>query len=94
MSEDLVDRYISFCGIECDKNADKLIDMLNQHLSQNSGSENWQQYFVKKLKEKSNMKNDNLHFVGSQVNALFEYFTDCRDAQALELLAQLEDECC
>lgn len=89
-----VDRYISFCGIECDANADKLISILNKHLELNNGGDNWVAYFRQKLSEQLKMERDNLHFIGNQINPLFEYFEACDDQFATDLLYQIEQECC
>ncbi|TCS38874.1 N(2)-fixation sustaining protein CowN [Reinekea marinisedimentorum] len=88
------DRYISFCDIECDKNADKLIAMLDGHLEAGSGSEQWRVYFSKKRAEQKQMGRDNLNLIGNQINPLYEYFDECDDEAAQDLLYQLEQECC
>ncbi|MEI6894704.1 MAG: N(2)-fixation sustaining protein CowN [Colwellia sp.] len=88
------DRYISFFGIACDENADKLVSMLETHLHANHGAVQWQQYFNHKRIEQKRMQHDNLNLVGSQVNALYEYFNECKDQQALDLLYKIEQECC
>ncbi|GGA88108.1 hypothetical protein GCM10011369_32770 [Neiella marina] len=88
------DRYISFCGIECDANADKLIEMLKLNLSQKKGGGTWGQYFEMKFKEQHSVGSDNLHFIGNQLNPLYEYFEACGDSEAEALLYQIEQECC
>ncbi|CAM3793997.1 N(2)-fixation sustaining protein CowN [Vibrio aerogenes CECT 7868] len=88
------DRYISFCNIDCDKNADQLIQMLNEHLQASHGGEKWLQYFHHKLEEQQQRAHDNLHFIGNQLNMLYKYFEECRDEQASALLYQIEQECC
>ena len=88
------DRYISFSGIACDENADKLMAMLEKHLLAHHGAEQWQQYFNNKRAEQKRMHHDNLNLVGSQVNPLYEYFNDCEDQEALDLLFKIEQECC
>jgi hypothetical protein len=88
------DRYISFCNIECDKNADKLIAMLDKHLEAGTGSEQWRNYFREKRSEQVRMGRDNLNLIGNQINPLYEYFDECDDEEAQSLLYQLEQECC
>lgn len=94
MKTDETDRYISFSGIACDENADKLITLLETNLSANHGSAQWQEYFNNKRVEQKRMKLDNLNLVGSQVNPLYEYFSECEDKEALDLLYKIEQECC
>ena len=88
------DRYVSFCGIECEANADKLIEILEDSLNKECGSESWRSYFEQKQKEQQKMQRDNLHFIGNQLNPLYEYFELCQNTEASELLYQIEQECC
>lgn len=88
------DRYVSFCNIACDENADKLIAMLDKNIATKQGNERWIQYFGYKREEQKRMNHDNLHFIGNQINTLYEYFKNCDDTVAIELLYQLEQECC
>lgn len=94
MSDLNSDRYVSFCNIDCDQNADRLIEMLDHHIAAGNGSELWQKYFIGKRAEQKKMQRDNLNFVGSQTNPLYEYFEDCEDQTATDLLYQIEQECC
>ncbi len=94
MNNNTADRYISFCNIDCDENANHLMNMLNQHLKNGSGNQPWRSYFENKIQEQNNMGRDNLNFIGNQLNMLYSYFGECDDQQALALLYQLEQECC
>ncbi len=94
MSNENADRYISFCNIECDENANHLMDMLNKHIQAGHGKEQWHSYFQNKMREQLNMGRDNLNFVGNQLNMLYSYFGECEDNDALDLLYKLEQECC
>lgn len=94
MSKHESDRYVSFCNIDCDENANKLIEMLVKHIKESNGNEKWRQYFSLKREEQLLMSHDNLHFIGNQINTLYAYFKDCEDTIALNLLYQLEQECC
>ncbi|WP_068712761.1 N(2)-fixation sustaining protein CowN [Vibrio tritonius] len=89
-----VDRYISFEGIKCNQNADRLMGMLEHNLTQQIGDTKWQTYFADKLAHQQRCGHDNLHFIGNQMNILFDYFTQCDDQPALALLYQIEQECC
>jgi len=89
------DRYCSFAGIHCDANANQLINLLEQHLaaSENKNTQ-WQIYFKQKRQQQAQMQHDNLYFIGSQINNLYAYFEQCEDQEALDLLWQIEHECC
>ncbi len=88
------DRYISFCNIDCDQNADRIIAMLESNLNAQNGAAQWLTYFNDKRQQQLKRGHDNLHFVGNQLNMLYEYFRLCEDEAALELLYQVEQECC
>lgn len=96
MSEEIksAERYQSFSGICCDLNADQLIAMLERNLSSGHGDARWHSYFSQKRALQKKLHNDNLHFIGNQTNALYEYFTDCDDQEAKALLYKVEQECC
>ena len=93
-NEQQTDRYVSFCGIDCDLKADQLIDMLMHHLNMGNGDKKWHTYFNQKRAQQSKNKQDNLNFIGHQTNTLYEYFDVCEDKQATELLYQIEQQCC
>lgn len=88
------DRYISFCNIECDINADQLMAILEKHLNAGDGKQQWHSYFHNKRQEQEQMGRDNLNFIGNQLNVLYSYFNECNDEAALALLYKLEQECC
>lgn len=88
------DRYVSFCGIDCDLKADKLMAMLEAHLEAGSGEAKWINYFQQKRAQQLKNKQDNLNFIGHQTNTLYEYFELCQDQEASKLLYQIEQECC
>lgn len=89
------DRYVSFLDLNCDENANQLIAMLEQHLATSGkGDAQWQNYFREKQAQQAKMRQDNLHFIGSQMNNLYTYLELCEDEVALKLLWQLEQECC
>ncbi|MFT6986040.1 MAG: hypothetical protein ACJAT7_001861 [Psychromonas sp.] len=88
------DRYRSFCGLNCDLNADKLIAMLEQNMLAGNGAKEWHRYFALKRAQQNKSNHDNLHFIGNQTNTLYEYFEQCQDQDALQLLYKIEQECC
>lgn len=95
MTTATVDRYISFCGIHCDAKADELMERLEKSLTSSEGTAGqWQEYFARKRAEQRKMQQDNLHFVGSQINTLAAYFEHIEDEQSLSLLWYLEEQCC
>lgn len=88
------DRYRSFCGIDCDLNADRLIAMLEENIRAGNGDQRWHTYFAQKRAQQAKLQHDNLNFIGNQTNTLYEYFAACGDEQAKSLLYQIEQECC
>ncbi|WP_172327495.1 N(2)-fixation sustaining protein CowN [Mangrovicoccus sp. HB161399] len=86
------DRYVSFCGIDCDGNARRMMLHLDAAMAQ--GASQWRTYFERKLAEKARMGVDDLFFVGSQVNCLRAYLEEVADAPGLALLDDLEETCC
>lgn len=89
-----IDRYTSFCGIDCDLNADRLIAMLEQNISAGKGDERWHSYFAQKRAQQAKLQHDNLNFIGHQTNTLYEYFELCEDWEAKALLYKIEQQCC
>ncbi|MEX5729060.1 hypothetical protein Ga0609869_002413 [Rhodovulum iodosum] len=92
MNDATPDRYVSFVGIDCDGNADRLMDLLVARMA--GCNSRWVGYFDQKLAEKARMGNDNLYFIGSQVNSLSAFFEEIGDDEGLALLAYLEKTCC
>lgn len=94
MNKANLERYTSFNNIACDANAYKLVQLLETHICQANGEERWQLYFKEKRNQQVLLKQDDLNFIGHQTNTLYEYFSSCEDQQALDLLYQIEQECC
>jgi hypothetical protein len=90
----ITDRYISFNGITCDDHAQRIVSALHICIADPACPTPWQTYFVTKLDEIARRGQDELYFVGSQVNAIRELFTHYNDTDALQLLEQVEEECC
>ncbi len=93
-SEQQTDRYVSFCGLNCDLKADQLIAMLDENISAGKGDTRWHSYFTQKRAQQAKLQHDNLNFIGHQTNTLYEYFELCNDQEAKELLYQIEQQCC
>ena len=88
------DRYTSFGGIDCAGNARKIIDRLRQLTRSAQSEERLVTYFTTKLAQQESLGQDPLLFICSQINVIRAMFDTCQDAEALNWLAQLEDECC
>lgn len=88
------DRYVSFCGIECDLNAQRFMSKLEDCLSAGRGDPRWQDYFRQKRVQQAQMKQDDLYFIGAQMNNLYTYLEDLDDQELLDFLWQIEQECC
>jgi hypothetical protein len=91
MNDETPDRYVTFLGIACDRNAASLCDMLDARMQGNDS--HWVGYFEKKLAENARMGFDQLRFIGAQVNALQSFFEEEEDEQALALLWHIEHHC-
>lgn len=89
-----IDRYQSFCNIDCDRKADELVSRLKSQLSEYPADHPWRNYFEKKFAEQVRHHQDNLYYVGSQVNTLYSYFEEIDDDIGTELLQYLEEQCC
>ena len=93
-NEQQTDRYISFCGLDCDLKAERLIVMLDDNINAGNGDKRWHTYFAQKREQQAKLQHDNLNFIGHQTNTLYEYFELCNDQAAKKLLYQIEQECC
>lgn len=89
-----IDRYLSFDGLDCDQRARELITLVRQQIAQLGQGSPWADYFATKLAESERRGHDELHFVGSQVNALRELFVLTDHARGNALLEGLEEQCC
>ena len=93
-STEKTDRYISFDGIACDDHARRIVLWIRECGSDVERPSHWQAYFSAKLTEVEQRGQDELYFVGSQINAIRELFEHYGREDALELLDRIEDECC
>ncbi len=92
--EQQADRYVTFCGIDCSLNSDRLIAMLEKNISAGNGDTRWHRYFAQKREQQAKLQHDNLNFIGHQTNTLYEYFELCNDQAAIALLYKIEQQCC
>jgi len=94
------DRYVSFAGIEGDKNARALMLMLRRHIDQPDKSNRFWELFKNRLKtcEKPEQNGgrylDELYLVHAYINNIRELFEEYNDQSALALLDQIEIENC
>ncbi|SNY90533.1 hypothetical protein SAMN04515647_0701 [Cohaesibacter sp. ES.047] len=99
MSEDLheTDRYVSFVGIECDRNAEILLTYI-ERLATGPASDNpyWQAFLgkIEKSRAGDTATGDALFVVHSHINIIRELFEEHQDEVAMALLEKVELECC
>lgn len=94
------DRYVSFVGIEGDKNARELMQMLRRHIEDPTRNNRFWQLFTEKLALVGQPDGnggrclDELFLLHSYINNIRELFEACDDQEALALLEKIEAESC
>jgi hypothetical protein len=94
------DRYVSFIGIEGDKNSRKLMAMLRRHIDDPARSNRFWELFKEKLDrvgqagENGGRCLDELFLIHSYINNIRELFEEYDDQPALALLERIEIESC
>lgn len=94
------DRYVSFVGIEGDKNSQELIVMLRRHIDDPHKTNRFWDLFKEKLARASQTDRnggscqDELLLVHSYINIIRELFEQYDDQPALALLERIETESC
>lgn len=88
------DRYVSFVGIDCDGNARRIMEMIDHHLAIPGRDNSFWTYFAKKRAGGSGPRPSDLFLIHSNINQVRELFETWQDEGALQLLEQLEEECC
>lgn len=94
------DRYVSFVGIEGDKNSRELIAMLRCHIDDPDKSNRFWEMFKDKLKrvgkpdQNSGRCLDELFLIHAYINNISELFELYDDQPALALLEKIENESC
>lgn len=88
------DRYTTFDGIDCDQNARRVMACIERNVAASAGDQRFWTYFMGKRRPRSGPAPDDLFLVHSHINQIREFFEECADTTALELLMQLEQECC
>lgn len=94
------DRYISFNGIEGDKNSRELMAMLRLHIDHPEKSNRFWELFKEKLNRVGQPSVngerclDELFLIHSYINNIRELFEEYDDQPALDLLERIEVESC
>jgi hypothetical protein len=94
------DRYVSFVGIEGDKNSRELVMLLRRHIDDPIKSNRFWELFKDKLAcvgqpgENGGRCLDELFLIHSYINNIRELFEQYDDQPSLDLLEQIEDESC
>lgn len=94
------DRYVSFAGIEGEKNSRDLIRMLRQHIDLPQRSNLFWEQFKSKLEKvgqpaaNGGRELDELFLIHSYINNIRELFEEYGDREALALLERIETESC
>lgn len=93
----IIDRYVSFEGIECYRNAEILLSYIERLATGPAKDNKYWQFFMTKI-EKSRAGDtgvgDALFLVHANINVIRELFEEYEDETALELLEKIEMECC
>ena len=100
MASNLTDRYVSYKNIDCAGNSKKIMSMLLIHI-EDPGKSNpfWEKFKellaqIDKPQENTGRSFDELFFIHTYINNLYEVFEDYEDTEALQLLDQIERKCC
>ena len=94
------DRYVSFVGIEGDKNSLVLIELLRRHIDDPQKNNPFWDKFRDKLARvgqpelNGGRSLDELFLIHSYINNIRELFEHYDDQPALELLEKIETESC
>ena len=94
------DRYVSFAGIEGDKNSRQLIALLRRHIDDPLKTNRYWELFKDKLdrvglpEQNGGRCLDELFLIHASINNIRELFEQYDDQPALALLEQIETESC
>ena len=97
---DKPDRYVSFAGIEGDKNSRELMALLRRHIDDPQKSNRFWELFKEKLARVGQPSVngerclDELFLIHSYINNIRELFEEYDDQSALALLEKVETESC
>ncbi|GFO66182.1 N(2)-fixation sustaining protein CowN [Geomonas paludis] len=94
------DRYVSFVGIDGDRNSEELMALLRRHIDDPEKSNAFWEKFKEKLARVGQPDQnggrclDELFLVHSYINNIRELFEEYEDEAALGLLERIERESC
>ncbi|GFO59509.1 hypothetical protein GMST_18340 [Geomonas silvestris] len=94
------DRYVSFAGIDADRNSIQLVALLRRYIDEPEKTNPFWEKFKEKLarvgqpEENGGRSLDELFLIHSYLNNIRELFEDEQDLPALELLEKIELESC
>jgi len=94
------DRYVSFIGIEGDRNSRELMNLLRRHIDDPHKSNRfWEMFKIKLASVGRPDRNggrclDELFLIHSYINNIRELFEEYDDQPALALLERIETESC
>ncbi|MEM1254983.1 MAG: N(2)-fixation sustaining protein CowN [Cyanobacteria bacterium P01_H01_bin.21] len=94
MSQQNVNRYISFEGTNCEDKSCQIVSYIKRHTDNPSHPSPWSEYFRDKLDSSFALGQDELFVVCSQMNNVRSLFEEYEDTEALNLLEQVEEDCC
>lgn len=94
MSQQEVDRYVSFQGTDCDRKACSIVNYIEQYVENPPHKNPWLKYFQDALDKRASLGQDPLFLVCSQMNNIRSLFEEYEDENALELLEDIEENCC
>jgi hypothetical protein len=88
------DRYTSFICLDCDGQARRLITLLQPYMTDPERSNGFWHLFSRKLNATSGPRHDALFLIHAHINILRDQLEMHADTAALQLLDQIEQECC
>ena len=94
MSQQNVNRYISFEGTDCEDKSCQIINYIKQYTENPAHPSPWSKYFRDKLESSLALGQDELFLVCSQMNNVRSLFEEYEDTEALNLIEQVEEDCC
>ncbi len=97
MDTKATDRYVTFKGIDCEGNANLVIDRVLMHINDPDKTNAFWERFKGLLSEAKNVgarKADELCLLCGHVYYISDLFEEYDDEEGLELLHKLEVECC
>lgn len=94
MAQQNIDRYVSFEGTDCDEKACRIVSYIKQYVEKPPHQSPWSEYFQAKLSNRLALGQDELFLACSQMNNIRSLFEEYEDTEALDLLEQVEEDCC